>query len=414
MKKYLYFQPQYVAKFRCDGSKCNARCCKNWNIFIDTKTHAQYERIKPPSEAEEILSHMTFYEGRKEYLVTMRDGKICPFLTENNLCRLQFKYGEKFLSVTCSSFPRRTLDFGKFFERSLVLTCPVAAELILFSDEPIKFEFVEVPEKIHSNGGKIGIAPVDTAENFSEYMLEIQVAMISILQERTLTLDQRLIVLGFFLDRLDELIANKDVTVVELEILLDALKKLIAAYESETFLAQQAPHMLATIQFDAKKFVGLMLELIESFYADKDLGDKAILDQIALTFGIVPDANGQVSAAKIAENYNRLAAERKDFLVRHAMFLENYLVNELFLTCFPWKFTESLAKNFGVFVATYKLFELLTFSAEQQKFVGKENLLLLTSWFLSSADHSNDFGKKVLELAPDDILVSMETLLDPQ
>ena len=157
-----------------------------------------------------------------------------------------------------------------------------------------------------------------------------------------------------------------------------------------------------------------MLELIESFYADKDSGDKAILDQIALTFGIVPDANGQVSAAKITENYNRLAAERKDFLAQRAMFMENYLVNELFLTCFPWKFTESLAKNFGVFVATYKLFELLTFSAQKQNFVGKKNLLLLTSRFLRSADHSEDFGKKVLELAPDDILVSMETLLDPQ
>ncbi|MBR1807038.1 MAG: flagellin lysine-N-methylase [Selenomonadaceae bacterium] len=414
MKKYLYFQPQYVAKFRCDGSKCNARCCKNWNIFIDTKTHKQYERIKPPSDAEEILSHMTFHEERKEYLVTFDDKKICPFLTEDNLCRLQRKYGENFLSVTCSSFPRRTLDFGKFFERSLVLTCPVAAEMILLTDEPIKFEFVEVPEKVHSNGGKIGISPVHATESFTEHMLEIQVAMISILQERKLTLDQRLIVLGFFLDRLDELFTKKDVTAVELEILLDALKKLIAAYESKTFLSEQVPHMLEVVNFNAKKFVGLMLELIESFYADKDSSDKAILDQIALTLDIVPDANGQVSAAKITENYNRLAAERKDFLTRRAMFLENYLVNELFLTCFPWKFTESIAKNFGVFVATYKLFELVTFSTEQQNFVGKKNLLLLTGWFLSSADHSDEFGKKLLELAPDDILVSIETLLEPR
>ncbi len=412
MKKYLYFQPQYVAKFKCDGSKCNARCCKNWGIFIDTKTHKQYEQIKPPSEAAEILSHMTFHDERKEYLLTFNDKKACPFLTEKSLCGLQLKYGENFLSVTCSSFPRRTLDFGKFFERSLVSSCPVAAELILLTDEPIKFEFVEVPEKIHSNGGKIGIAPVNTAEGFTELMLEIQIAMISILQERTLTLDQRLIVLGFFLDRLDELFANK--TSEDLEILLDALKKLIAAYKSKTFLAEQSPHMLATIQFDAKEFIGLMLELLESLYADEGLDDKAILDQIALTLDIVPDANGQVSAAKIAENYNRLAAERKDFLTRMATFLENYLVNELFTTCFPWKFTESIAKNYGVFVATYKLFELLAFSAEQQKFVGKENLLLLTSCFLNSADHSEDFAKKVLELAPDDILVSMETLLDPQ
>lgn len=413
MKKYLYFQPQYVAKFRCDGSKCNARCCKNWNIFIDTKTHAQYERIKPPSEAEEILSHMTFHDERKEYLVTMRDGN-CPFLNEKNLCRLQFKYGEKFLSVTCSSFPRRTLDFGKFFERSLVLTCPVAAELILFSDEPIKFEFVEVPEKIHSNGGKIGIAPVNTDEGFAEHMLEMQIAMISILQERTLTIDQRLIVLGFFLDRFDEIISIQRANLSSFDDSIVALKKLIAAYESKSFLAEQVPRMLATVQFDAKKFVGLMLELLETLYGTDEFDkDRKFLGMVAKTLGIVPDANGQVSAAAIAANYIRLSDKLKNFSARRATFMENYLVNELFLNAYPWRHEKSIAKNFGIFAASYKLFELITFAAEQENFCAKENLLALTDWFLSSADHNNDFMKKILERVPDDIFSTLETLLQP-
>ena len=414
MKKYLYFQPQYVKDFKCDGSKCNARCCKDWSIFIDTKTHEQYSQIEPPADAAEILSHMTFNDERKEYLVTMRDGKICPFLNENNLCRLQLTYGEKFLSVTCSSFPRRTLNFGKFFERSLVLTCPVAAELILLTDEPIKFEFVEVPEKVHSNDGKISIAPVDTSQGFVDIMLEIQIAMISIMQERTLTIDQRLIVLGFFLDRLDELFANKSVTVEQLDEMLNALKKLLAAYESKDFLSHNVPRMLEVVNFNAKKFIVLMLELIESLYGDKTQGKETILDLVAATLGIVPDERGQVSAAKIAATYESLAYARKAFSAERATFMENYLVNELFLTCFPWKFTESLAKNYGVFVATYKLFELITFSAQRQNFVGKENLLLLTGWFLSSADHSDEFGKKVLELASDDILTTIDTLLEPR
>ena len=92
-KKFLYFQPCYVGKFKCDGSKCDARCCKGWNIFIDEKTYKQYSRIKPKAAAEEILSHMTFNDERKEYLVTMDERKFCPFLTENNLCRLQRTYG---------------------------------------------------------------------------------------------------------------------------------------------------------------------------------------------------------------------------------------------------------------------------------------------------------------------------------
>ena len=415
-KKFLYFQPCYVGKFKCDGSKCDARCCKVWNDFIDEETHKQYSRIKPKTAAEEILSHITFNDEFKKYLVTMRgDNKVCPFLTEDNLCRLQRTYGEKFLSVTCSSFPRRSLNFGKFFERSLVLTCPVAAQMILFNEKPMEFEFVEVPEKIHSNGGKIEIAPVNTVEGFAEHMLEIQIAMISILQERTLTIDQRLIVLGFFLDKLDELFTREQVSLDQVNELLEELKKLIAAYESKSFLAQQVPLMLASVQFYVKKFVMLMLELLESLYGGINLGDdRILLDSLAATLEIVPDENFQVSVAGIIAKYERLADARKDFLMRRSTVFENYLVNELFMNCYPWRHEDSLAKNFGVFVASYKLFKLLVFAAEQQGFADDKDLIQFTYWFLSLADHNKDFIKKILDAVPDDILLTIETLLEPR
>jgi len=406
-KKFLYFQPCYVGKFKCDGSKCDARCCKGWNIFIDEKTYKQYSRIKPKADAEEILSHMTFNDERKEYLVTVDERKFCPFLTENNLCRLQRKYGEKFLSVTCSSFPRRTLNFGNFFERSLVLTCPVVAEMVLFNEKPMEFEFVEVPEKIHSNGGKIGIAPVNTVAGFAEHMLEIQIAMISILQERTLTIDQRLIVLGFFLDRFDEIISDK--------LGRDALMQLIAAYESKTFLTEQMPLMLASVNFDVKKFFKLMFDMLESLYGVLTVNDDmTLINSLVKTFDIDPDANGQISAAGVIAKYERLADARKDFLARRLTFLENYLVNELFLNCYPWRHATSIAKNFGIFVAQYKLFELFVFAAGQQGFTDNKYLIRFTDCFLSLADHNADFTNRILEHVPDDILTAIETLLDPQ
>ncbi len=403
-KKFLYFQPCYVDKFKCDGSKCDARCCKGWNIFIDEKTYKQYSRIKPKAAAEEILSHMTFNDERKEYLVTMDERKFCPFLTENNLCRLQRTYGEKFLSVTCSSYPRRTLNFGNFFERSLNLTCPVVAEMILFNEKPMEFEFVEVPEKIHSNGGKIGIAPVNTVAGFAEHMLEIQIAMISILQERTLTIDQRLIVLGFFLDRFDEIISDK--------LGRDALTQLIAAYESKSFLSEQVPLMLASVSFDVKKFFRVMLKVLESFYANiTSDDDRKLFDAFAKTFDIVTDAN-EIPAAKVIGNYERLADARKAFLAQRSTVLENYLVNELFLNCYPWRHATSIAKNYGIFVAQYKFFELLVFAAGQQGFTDNKYLIRFTDCFLSLADHNNDFIKKILERVPDDILTAIETLLN--
>ena len=376
-KTFLHFRPEYVREFKCDGSKCDARCCRGWNIFVDAGTCAQYSQLKSKFDATEILSHMNFDNRRGEFLVTLDERGFCPFLTDEKLCRLQLDYGENFLSKTCATYPRRTFDFGQFFERSLTLSCPVAAKLILLRDEPLKFEFVEVSEPEHSRGGKLKINPVNTQEGLPEKMLRIQVAMISILQRRTLSIDGRLIVLGFFLDKLDELITDglDD----------DALTKLIAAYESETFLTRHVPRMLASVRFDEKNFSALMLELV----------DKLADEKFSLT-------------RELLTRRQIFADERKLFTARRANFMENFLVNELFISGYPWKFS-GIAKNFGVFVATYKLFELMTFAAQNNS---DDELLSLTVAFARAADHDDGFTQIIFDSVPDDIFASLEALTD--
>ena len=403
MKTYLHFQPEYVREFVCDGSKCGDICCeRNWTIFLDAKIFERYKQIQPADKSREIMNCLGYDADKQKYFIKDRP---CPFLTEKKLCRLQLEYGENFLPETCVTYPRRTLDFGKFFERSLMISCPLVAELVLFRDKPIKFEFVEVSEHEHSRGGKFLINPVIAEENFVERMAEIQIAMISILQERALSIDQRLIVLGFFLDRLNEISHHDD----------EGLTKLVAAYESKKFLAQQVPRMLSAVKFDAEKFSKLLLDLLVKLYGERFRPeDKQFIDALAETFGIVPDEKNQVFVTKIAANYKRLAAARKNFTVSNALFLENFLVNELFMTGFPWKFQGGVAKNFGVFVAEYKLFELLAFSAAQQNLGDKDNLLKLTLWFTNQTNHNDDFGRIILDSVPDDIFDSLETLLDAQ
>ena len=127
MKKFLYFQPEYVSRFKCDGAKCNARCCKAWTITIDEATYKKYSQIKPPEKARELTKLFVYNKGMGKYLLKARP---CPMLNENHLCKIQLEYGEDFLSETCVTYPRRTSDFGYFFERSLTLTCSVAAEMI--------------------------------------------------------------------------------------------------------------------------------------------------------------------------------------------------------------------------------------------------------------------------------------------
>ena len=405
MKTFLHFRPEYVREFVCDGSKCNANCCeRNWNIDIDAETYERYEKLQPASKSRAITSCFVYNPCDKIYFLKEHP---CPFLTDEKLCRLQLEYGENFLSKTCVTFPRQTFDFGKFFERSLSLSCPVAAEMILFRDEPLKFELVEVSEPEHSRGGKLKLDPVDTNENFVDKMLELQVAMISILQERTLSFDQRLIVLGFFMDRLREITAAG--------FRADEVAKLVAAYESKAFLSQHVPRMFASVNFNVKFFVELMLLLLEKlqYFLINAAGQK-FMDATVKTFDIYPDANRQISVDKVVAAYEKLADARKDFLTRHATFIENFLVNEIFANGCPWKFPVGIAKNFGLFVAQYKQFELLMFSATRQNLGDKDNLLALTSWFVGASDNNKNFAQVVLSCVPDDIFTSLEMLTDAQ
>ena len=90
--------------------------------------------------------------------------------------------------------------------------------------------------------------------------------------------------------------------------------------------------------------------------------------------------------------------------------MENFLVNELFLNGLPWKFN-GIAKNFGVFVATYKLFELTALATRR---ISDDELLTLTVDFARTADHDDGFSQIIFDGVSEDIFDSLETMLDAQ
>ena len=406
MKTYFYFQPEYVREFQCDGSKCDARCCKGWTITIDAATYKKYSRIKPKDKAKEIISRMKFDSERGEYVVTLKKDAFCPFQTENYLCGLQLEYGEEYLSQTCATYPRRTHQIGNFFERSLTLTCPAAAELILFNLEPMRFEFLEVPDKIHSKHGRIRITKLPVEKNDSDLIREVQITMITVLQERTLSIDQRLILLGLFLDRLQEYQTEKE----EKEVLL----QLIMGYRSKEFLTGDARQIIQHFDFDAQRFITFMIKFIGYTLNILRSGDgQRFIKAFEETFGIKPDKNGEIVISDVVASYESLIDAWKAFLENHSPFLENYLVNELFFSFYPWKFKESFTKNYAMFLISYKIFELMTFATVHSGLDSKEDLLQMVDWFMMKTDHNPNLYKRFLELLTgvDDTYTLMMTLL---
>jgi len=410
-KKYLYFQPHYVSDFKCDGSKCNARCCKGWTIHIDKKTFDQYSQAQ---DAQEITCRMKLDSEQNLYVVTLDERRFCPFLDADNLCRIQKTHGEEFLSTTCATYPRYTRKLGRFFERALTLSCPVAAEMILFNDEPMQFGFVEVSEKIHSGGGKIGIYEVNCSPLMAELCFEIQGAIISILQERRLTIDQRLIVMGFFLDRLEELNSTKHADAAQTLAVLRKFKQLIASYNPKVFLRNNVPPAIKSIALDVPKFVALILRLMNIFCRNNiSSQDRKIILAVLDALQIRLDEK-DLSLEKIVANYERFADEREIFLARYSTLLENYLVNEIFMNTYPWRFKESMTKNFAVFLMTYKVFEMILFTRTLKGLANRDGLLNMITTFARRTDHNGKFGEEILSVFKDDddLLNLMDSLLE--
>ena len=284
-EKIFCLKPRYVDEFKCDGAKCGALCCRSaWNIYIDAKTYEKYSEL----DLYEMTRHLQRDAAGDKYLL-IPNSNGCPMLGADNLCTIQKTHGENYLSQVCAGYPRIVTRFGNFLELALSPTCPVAAKIFLLADVPLKFTVVEADEKILRLGANNilqGISP-----EFAPLLVDVQLAMISILQERRLSLDGRLIVLGFFLDRVEELIINGK---------LDGatLKRLAAVYTSEKFLSEQVPLMSTAVRFDAS---------------------------------------------------------RKILPAEFATFAENFLVNEIILGAFPWRIDAGIAKNFGVFLTVYRI-----------------------------------------------------------
>ena len=61
------YQFKYVQKFQCDGSKCNAKCCKKWRIDIDQNSYNRYKRIKDKNVRNKILNSIVKVPGKESY-----------------------------------------------------------------------------------------------------------------------------------------------------------------------------------------------------------------------------------------------------------------------------------------------------------------------------------------------------------
>lgn len=178
----LIVYPDYYKDFSCVAGDCEDTCCAGWEIVIDPKSLQKYHESK--TLKRRLLRDI---QWRKGTFRQCRDGR-CAFLREDGLCDLYRKMGADSLCKTCRSYPRHTEEFENIREITLSISCPHVARMLMNRMEPVHFLEKET----------------DREESYEEFdyflfscLIDARALMMEILQNRTLAMDERLmLVLG--------------------------------------------------------------------------------------------------------------------------------------------------------------------------------------------------------------------------
>ena len=346
----MCLQPVYMHRFACDGRRCGSLCCRaKWGVALDAATLARYE--EKPELLQELKRGLERSEATGGWIMR-HENERCVFLRADGLCSLHRRFGVGAISDVCAEYPRKMHRIGETLDRALCLSCPVAAEEVLFAEEPMALEWIEIaaPRPSYVDDTPLG-APL-SAESFRA----LQIAGIALLKERRLTLDARLAALGLLLARAEAYVEQGAA---------QALAKDAAAIAEAA--AGQAQELLAANPFDAAQYMHFFLHLFPALAqaTEDDLPETtAYLAMIRAAFGEEAAGKTQETSASFAkEAIDALSKRRRRYkkriLAKQAHVLENWLVNEFLLGRYPLTGGTSLLANYEVFVVLYKMLEFI-------------------------------------------------------
>lgn len=209
MKKYEVLSPACFSRFACKGGGCRINCCSEWRITLTKEEYRGTRKRRP--EARELIQKKTMPDGSGHtvYEIMLDERKQCPFLSEEHLCSLQTEFGYTSLSHTCQTYPRVFFKYMDKLEGGMSLGCEKVLELLL--EEKGHLQFTNYSKNLPDSYGFTGV--VDARKRMKHpallYFYDIQSLCISMLQAEDASLEDRMILLGMALSRIDRLAGER-------------------------------------------------------------------------------------------------------------------------------------------------------------------------------------------------------------
>jgi lysine-N-methylase len=251
-------------------------------------------------------------------------GTSCPFL-EHGLCAIQNRLGETSLSIVCANYPRVVNVVDDVLQRSLDLSCPEAARLVLLDPNPMEFDDAEGNER-DARFGELCELTTGYSESPKPYahFREIRAFTIELLQHRAYPLWKRLVILASFCDQLEQLVAAGQNAQVPAAILW--FREAIRGNTLDNAIHQHSAKPVLQL--------GILLELIVARITAEFVSPRFLACYQEFKDGIEWEAESSMEeiGGRYAAAFSRHVAP---FLGRHGYMLEHYLVNYAHKTLFP-------------------------------------------------------------------------------
>jgi lysine-N-methylase len=340
-----YLRPQYVDQFRCIGSACEDTCCQGWSVPIDQATYEKYtaiETMKPHLGTVIVLNP----EGAKRSdfaRIRTTTTSACFFHDEERLCSIQKQLGPELLSITCATYPRSITNSSGVEERSFTLSCPEATRLTLFHDNLLGDSQATGPERYASIVQEIQRfqeaerrADKDTAPSDPipyDPLLATREFALLLLTDRSYPLWQRLLLLGTVtlqLHTLSQGCAQAAYAAEHPAIVAQLLADCATVVSQGTLRAA-----MDAIQLRPAEQLPLILDLLRLRAAQANLSPRFLECLQDLEKGL-GTANPISEAQLLATSSDADRRYVRPLLERHPHLLENYLVNYVFRTNYPF------------------------------------------------------------------------------
>ena len=340
-----YLRPRYVDQFQCIGSACEDTCCEGWSVPIDQATYEKYVAIETmkPHLGTVIVRNS---EGAKpsDFARIRTTAKACFFLDEERLCTIQKQHGPSLLSSTCATYPRSLTNSSGVEESSLTLSCPEAARVTLLHGDLLGASPATGPERYAAIFQEIARFQqpaergADSARSIPEQppynpLLATREFALLLLTDRSYPLWQRLLLLGTVTRQLQTLSQGRAQAAFATE--NPALIAQLLA-DSATVVSQgKLRAAMDAVQLRPAEQLPTILDLLRQRVTQPNLSPRFLecLQDLESGLGSAHPAGEAQLLDSFAEAYRGYL---RPLLDRHPHLLENYLVNYVFRTNYPF------------------------------------------------------------------------------